>query len=381
MGKRRKPVRKPNYQSLEQVQLDNKRKAASDPFMQGLLEEMPADRPLSGAYERLFNQAAELNRIDAELQAAGVPASEFKGFQRLQVPELEGDIPAPYVMQRPGGGGERRIHLVEEGGELYPIANNNPNAGDYLVTDFGKNVDLEGETKATEYIQDHILRLMGYDVQRGPKGKVDFYVTKDGERVGIDGQTSRVGWSPDVQAYAKMVPMDRPDGGYGYGYSPVRDRYNAMNTQANEMAIVRDIRRHLDNEMTGSKSLEEAVNNLVNAGFIRDDEWLQGKAFRQDYNEVLMPVLNARDHRNNARFDDNAIAPDEILKYDMDEVSAYVRGIKDRRDLQIVPNAGNNRSGELRGQIKAAVPSSMIEDVVGGYPYAAQMLRTLPYKK
>ena len=172
MGKRRKPARKPNYQSLEEINSSNLRMSGDE--LVKFMNEVP-ERELGPVYDGLMDKVAALNAIDNELMAAGVPASEFRGLQRLQVPELKGGVPAPYV-DKSVPGIERRVHLTREDGELYPIANNNPQAGDYLVTEFGNKVNMEGENKATEYVQDHILRLMGYDPVRGPKGKVDFYI-------------------------------------------------------------------------------------------------------------------------------------------------------------------------------------------------------------
>ena len=170
MGKRRKPSRKPNYQSLEEIKVDNMRMAGDE---LALLMEPRPKKELGPVYERLITQIEAANNIDNALMEAGVPASEFKGMKRLEVPQLKGGVPAPYV-DNSVPGLERRIHLMRAHGELIPVTNSNPQAGKYLVTEFGKNVNMEGEDKATEYVQDHILRLMGFDPVRGPKGKRRF---------------------------------------------------------------------------------------------------------------------------------------------------------------------------------------------------------------
>ena len=64
-----------------------------------------------------------------------------------------------------------------------------------------------------------------------------------------------------------------------------------MNTQANEIAIVNDIADSLRGEMDGKTGLKRAINNLIEKGLIEKDQWLRGKAYRADYDAVLMPVL------------------------------------------------------------------------------------------
>ena len=153
---------------IERIDASEKAQAPAQPSKEGMrlagdginaLRGEIGEQELGPVYEALLDKAAEFNTIDSHLMSAGVPASQFSGMQRLQVPELQGDVPAPYI-DKSSPGVEKRIHLVrdEDNRELYPIGNNNPEAGEFLVTEFGKDVNMEGQTKASEYVQDHILR-------------------------------------------------------------------------------------------------------------------------------------------------------------------------------------------------------------------------------
>jgi hypothetical protein len=215
---------------------------------------------------------------------------------------------------------------------------------------------------------------MGDNPTRGPKGKVDFYVERDGKRIGIDGQTSRVGWNPSVQAYAKVIPTQRERGGYGSGYAK-----DGRNTAQNEMAIVNDIRSSLESEMTGRTGLKQAVNNLIRDGGIKKDTYLRGKVYRDNYDEVIMPVLNAQDHYANRASDVHAIAPDKVVGYSMSDVRNKVDNITDPSKLKIVHNAGWSRKDEARGQVSVDVPRGVVKDVVKEHPLVAQILRNLQY--
>ncbi len=379
MGKRRKPVRKPNYQSLDEAKLEGMRMASDE--MRYLTEEIPG-RELGPAYERLLDITDKMNQRDQMFIDAGVPASEFRGFQQLQVPQLSNGVPAPYVDKVSKPGVERRVHTIEgqnpitEQVELLPMTNDN--TGGALVTEFGKNVDMEGQDKASEYVQDHILRLMGFNPQRGPIGKVDFFVEKNGQRVGIDGQAQEAGRNPVVEAFTKVIPTNRPRGGYGEGYAPKPMNQNrGTNTIGNERAIRNDVINSLKNAMDEGRTFDQAMNFLVDRGHFVDDRNIAGKLYKADYDAVLMPMQNQTQHRANAKYDDIAIAPDSVVMYNIADVRDHVKNIRDPRQIRDAYNAGNNRRGEARVKLRADVPQQYVQDIVQTNPYVAQILRTL----
>ena len=152
-----------------------------------------------------------------------------------------------------------------------------------------------------------------------------------------------------------------------------------MNTAENEAAIVNDIAASLKGEMDGRTGLKRAINNLIQSGMIENDPWLRGKAYRSDYDAVLMPVLEPRAHMANARLDDTSIAPEKVVSYKMSDAREAVDNIRNPDVLKIVANAGWSRKDELRGQISVDLPRGVVKDVTREHPYVQQILRQLPY--
>jgi hypothetical protein len=318
--------------------------------------------------------------IEEEFYQAGVPSQSIRALQDIEL--LSNGVPAPYVDKTSKPGIERRVHTIEgmnpitETPELLPMVNDN--TGGALVTEFGKNVNMEGQDKASEYVQDHILRLMGFNPQRGPVGKVDFFVEKNGQRVGIDGQTQEAGRQPVVEAFTKVIPTNRPRGGYGEGYAPKQINQNrGTNTLANERAIRRDVRSSLGNAMNEGRTFDQAMRFLVDRGHFVDDRNIAGKLYKADYDAVLMPMQNQAQHRANARHDDIAIAPDSVVMYNINDVRDHVKNIRNPRQIRDAYNAGNNGRGEARVKLRADVPQQYVQDIVETNPYVAQILRTL----
>ncbi len=381
---------------IKRIDASEQNKASAQPSEKGMrlagdginaLRGEIGEQELGPAYEALLDKAAEFNTIDSHLMSAGVPASQFSGMQRLQVPELQGNVPAPYI-DKSSPGVEKRIHLVrdEDNRELYPIGNNNPEAGEFLVTEFGKDVNMEGQTKASEYVQDHILRLMGDDPKRGKHAGVDFVVERDGKTIGIDGQTQLEGKPPVVEAFTKVMPNNRAGvggdgGGYGYGYA--RD---GNNTKANEIAIKNDVGASLNNAMKEGRTFDEAMQFLMNDGYIADardrhgNGVVAGKLYKSDYDEVLMPIQNAQQHIANARQDRVAIAPEGVVSYNIHDIKDDVKGITNPREILKAYNAGFSGRDQARVKLRAEVPSRHVHDVVAEHPYVGQMLRQLQYK-
>ena len=63
----------------------------------------------------------------------------------------------------------------------------------------------------------------------------------------------------------------------------------------------------------------------------------------------------------------------------MSDAREAVNNIRNPERLNIVPNAGEKRRGELRGQISVELPRGVVKDVTVQHPFVQQILRKLPY--
>lgn len=378
--------RKRNYQSLDELaqsqglaEVQPEKRMAGDKVLAELFEEKSEeDRQV----KYLAEQLGRFADIDAKFERAGVPHQVVTDLQEIR--QLSNGVPAPYVTEG-NSGNERRVHTkVAKNpytGEMEIVPFDNVRTGEALVTEFGKNVDLEGETKASEYVQDHILRLAGMNPVRGPVGRVDFQVNSGQNVVGIDGQAQQAGRPPVVELFAKVIPLNRPSGGYGYGYARnQRNRYGT-NTQQNVDAIKRTVNRMIQSKLNQGVGIKSAVDELISEGKIKNDRNILGKAFKSDYDKVLMPMQNERQHVANRKAKDTiAIAPDSVMAYDLNDIREDIANITNRSDLEVAYNAGDtNRRADKQARVKirAKVPQDKITDVVESSPYVAQILREL----
>lgn len=376
--------RKKNYQSLDQIieqnevdSVDTKTRMAGDQVIADLLsEKIEEDKQIN----YLAQQLGRFGEIDASFERAGVPHQEVTALQVIR--KLANGVPAPFI-GKASNGNERRVHtqVVKNPftGEMEIAPFNNVRTGEALVTEFGRNVNLEGEDKASEYVQDHILRLMGYNPRRGPKGKIDFLVEKGDQTIGIDGQVQQAGRDPNVELFAKVIPSDRPKGGYGYGYANKGD-----NTRANEEAIKSKVRMLISNKLKSGIGIKNAMNELMNEGLIKRDRNIDGKLYKDNYDKVLMPIQNARQNIQNRNVGDKiAIAPDKVLGYDLNEIKEGIDNITDNKQIQYAYNAGDTRpqaDHQARVKVRAGVPQQFVQDIVEHNPYVAQILKTLNYQ-
>lgn len=343
-----------------------------------LLSEKMPEKELGSAYEHAVDMARYFNEVDNDLIGAGVPASEFRGLQQLQVPTLRNGVPAPYV-DKSTPGIERRIHTAfDDRGEIGGFYGNNG----VLVTEFGDSrtapVNLEGNKHASEYVQNHILQLMGEDVipanmvnQQG----IDFQVRRGDKIVGIDGQIKKQGEGMPVQIYTKLIPEGGNYGRYGEGagYHGVRD----------------DVRALVKAEMSTGKDVISAVESLVGKGVLPNDEYRIGKALKKDqgYEEVIMPEYSKVDAARNRADDAISMPPMGVEQYNLQDTLPAIRKLTerdvsnrpgDRKALRFKPNAGHGRNGDNRAQIDADLSGTgLARDVVSQYPYVAQILDRL----
>lgn len=349
-----------------------------DDLLGEIRDEVTAERQQN---KYLAQQLGRFADIDASFERAGVPQQLVTSLQ--EIGKLANGVPAPYV-GRAANGNERRVHTKVAPnpytGEMEIVPFENARTGEALVTEFGKNVDLEGETKASEYIQDHILRLAGMNPQRGPLGKVDFVVGTGGNTIGIDGQAQQTGRDPVVELFTKVIPLNREPGGYGYGYPKNRWNPNGTNTQSNVSAIKSTVNRLIKQKLEQGIGIKDAVDQLIQEGKIKNDRNILGKLYKADYDKVLMPMQNERQHVANRKARDTiAIAPDAVLSYDLNEIREDINRITDRGDIELAYNAGDpqSRDRQARMKVRAKVPQDRIVDVVERSPYVAQILRQL----
>ena len=373
----RAPVVKSNKLNDEQTRM------AGDAILKDLFEEAAEEKRQT---QYLAKQLGRFADIDAKFERAGVPHQVVEDLQESR--QLNNGVPAPFIDTTSKPGIERRVHTEIKvnpfTGENEIVAFNNPSTNEALVTEFGRNVNMEGQDKASEYVQDHILKLMGFKPERGPKGKVDFYIEQNGKRIGVDGQAIGEGQPAVVEAFTKVMPNNRAGrfkdgGGYGYGYAPNRRNPNGKNTPENVSAIKRDVKKSLKNAMNEGRTFDEAMEFLVRDGYIADDRNIKGKLYKSDYDKVLMPIQNQRQHIQNAQQDRIAIAPEGVVSYNIDEIKDYVKGITNPNDVLAAYNAANDGQGKARVKLRAEVPSEYITDVVANNPYVAQILNKLPY--
>ena len=107
---------------------------------------------------------------------------------------------------------------------------------------------------------------------------------------------------------------------------------------------------------------------------------MAGKLYKADYDGVLMPMQNQKQHVLNARRDDIAIAPDDVLFYGMADVKDAVKNIRNPKRIKDVYNAGNDQRGEARVKLRANVPQQYVHNVVKEHPMVGQVLRNLQYQ-
>jgi hypothetical protein len=404
MGKRRKPTRKPNYQSLDDIKLDGMRMASDE--MRYLTEEMPT-RELGPAYERLLDITDKMNQRDQMFIDAGVPASEFRGFQQLQVPQLKNGVPAPYIDTVTKPGLERRVHtqVVQNpktgGNEITPISN--PETKKALVTEFGdgrdgsiddlnipRNPNKVGD-RASELLGKHIMWLKGDKDARIVVGENDYARPDlDVNGQGIDVHTLRTGVHNNVveiQVNTGVNPRIAPRGNQ-------------------EIAVKQMI---VDRMKNGENMFEaiESLKNMERGGLepIRAPEWAPdagadrspGKLVKEGYDGLVAPLFDWKEARENVatkagrggrplqknQQDKQVLKPHKIFEVDLHELRDTIdkmSPLEQSKVMNITPNQGNGGDGMHRSRINVNMPANSPGIVdISEQGYVAQLLRNLKY--
>lgn len=407
MGKRRRPSRKPNYQALEDIKVDNMRMAGDD---LALLMEPRVERPLGPAYERLLEITEGFNKRDQKLIDAGVPSSEFQGMRQLQVPALSNGVPAPYIDTVTKPGLERRVHtgVIQNpltGGREIAAFPHPERPGQALVTEFGdgKSGNIDGLNvpgvprtyqerrevgdRASEYLGKRIAWLQG---DRGAKliNSTDFSVPdmqmSDGR--GVDVHTLRTG------AHNGVVEIQ-------------------VNTGVNPTGSIRPgmrqeeaIKQMIISKMRDGYSLPQALTALKQARgsgltpiTYQGRDASTGKLYKDNYDGLISPLfdrnealLNVYDFigKGNKRLpsrmqDKTVIKPEKIYSVDLKQLRQPIENMSPReveRSIRLSSNRGNAGGGMQRTRINMNVPVTTpgVTDI-SQEGYVAQLLKQLTY--
>lgn len=322
----------------------------------------------------LAEQLARYARQDYALERAGVP---HQAIGALLDDKMANGSPMPYVDTTSKPGVERRVHMGEAINkrtnelEVVPFMDGQ----EVLVSEFGdgRKGQIDGFTpsqseKATEYVAERILKLMGKAPVRGPHKGVDFQIPEEGMK-GIDAQIQR---GPDVtqtQLYTYLRPS-----GKEYDVSPQGGR-----------GVVSEVNSMIKNAPNANTSnIVDVVEGLANNREFNDYHGNRfGKALKDDYNEVLMPEYSVEfANKNQAAYDSITHPPEAIRLVDLSKSLEGITGMSakeaiDSGEARVSWNLGNNRTGPTRARININTPREAVSDVVSQYPLTAQMLRTL----
>ena len=244
-----------------------------------------------------------------------------------------------------------------------------------LVSEFGdgRRGNIDGftpsrEEKATEYVAERILKLMGKDIVRGPHKGVDFQVPSENMK-GIDAQIQRGPGLTQTQLYTMLRPSGKnypvsPQGGYSVKRDVEDMIVNAKNAGASNIVDVIET-------MANNREFNDRYGNRF------------GKALKSDYDEVLMPEYSVEfANRNSAAYDSITEAPNAIRLVDLTKALSDINNMSARQaidsgEARVSWNMGNNRKGPMRARVNVNTPQEAVSDVVKQYPLTAQMLKTL----
>lgn len=317
---------------------------------------------------------------DRMFERAGVPVDVAPTITDT-VGRMSNGVPMPFVDKSSKQGVERRVHTRFEKNpytdefEIAPFVD--VDTGGALVSEFGDsrvaNIDnFTGQRgdKATEYVAERVLKLMGLAPRRGPFAGVDFQVDMGGKQVGIDAQIQRGDGPLQTQLYTYLRPQDKnyevsKDGGF---------------------AVANDMRSMIRNAPNASTSnLVDVIESMADNGQLNDKHNNRfGKALKDDYDYAVMPQYDiAYANRNQKANDTITEAPNSIafvdLKKALSDISQVSAKEAIKRDGQarVSWNMGNNKQGPMRARINIQTPDDAVRDAVASRPYAAQMLKEL----
>ena len=308
----------------------------------------------------LQDAAVYLNRqydIEDQFVGAGLTPAQARMVEGLEQLGNKG-VPRPARVAIPGG--ELRVHTTYGTNpltgqqEILPYLD--PGTGAVLTTNYGDSrnggIDLAGYSKASEYVQDRAMRLMGLDPRPNNRGRVtavDFVV--DGK--GVDGEVRE-----DFEAQNRNIPVQ------------LYTKTTTPETKGQDKRTVASaVYRALQNEMkqSGGNAIS-ATERLYERGALSDA--IEGKLFKDEIDSLLMTTLKSEDAKlNKAAKDKIAIAPTAVHQVDMNAAYDYIKDMSTRETLsgrgptarlQVRANDGdpNSRNREGRGRIYIRVPEN-----------------------
>lgn len=414
MGKRRKPVRKPNYEDIGKV----KQRMSGEAIPEGLdslladirfddqLHDIESDalrylrqrRPeLIALAEnpKAFEQAAYLsNNSKNPIQAA------LKAESMLdELGELQGNVPMPIQRSRQGGGEYRthtqyRIDPVTQQRVIAPVYDIH-SLGEALKSTVGVHkLDLgyDKNKQADEVIAEYALKLMHPEVENMPfktydrrTGKqhfpADFKVTtQGGERRNIDSQQGTLD--------SEVIPMQTHTQVAGVDLSGYPS--SVAHTQ-----------KLIEKQLAKSGNVIDAVDDLADAGKLASElATKSGKIIKGDlsrqmelddrYHELIMPDYSesVRFGRPRAEQPRNVVtAPDDFTGVNLGLAARAIKqnlgGLPD-----VVPNAGGDGKGRFNHKVNVDLRrdtkvngESVFTDLTEVHPLIQQLLSHEEMKK
>ena len=315
--------------------------------------------------------------IEDQFQSAGLTPDQARAVEDLV--EISGrGVPTAFI-HSPSVGVEQRVHTrygtnpVTGTQEIVPYLNKG--TGEVLVTNYGdsrtSDIDLGGYYKASEYVQDRAMRLMGTDPQRNNSKRVtdvDFIV--DGS--GVDGEI-REGF----EASQGNIPVQL------YTLTTTPDT-KGMDKRTVASAVDNVIRGEL--RKRGGNPIE-ATERAYKDGSLRDA--VPGKLSKtKEIPRLLMTTLDSESAiRNKNAKDKISIAPQEVRVVNMGAAREYVENMSPEQALhgygrqsvlQVRPNDGDpsSRNREGRGRVYVRVPQNapgVSYDAAERFPEVAQL--------
>ena len=356
------------------------------PLMRGMRGETAFEKKLNSLNDRLQQFKAN----DEALIAAGVkPSSMPGGLKRLQTGTLQGGVPGPYIKGSPDN--ETRVLLDrDETGELIPID---------TIT-FGQHKQLPGgHTKASEYLGEKILRLMGMEpelLNSKASHYADLIDKKSGKRIDVEikdndpGQHSGAVFA--LQVYTYLFPLD---GKY-------REPYQ----------IRADVERNVNNYASfNNVNMIDAVEALVQQGVLGPSEsrFRIGKALKSDprlasseaarMDSIIMPGYTRETNQIGVTGGNEGslvTAPTSIQEINLPLALEYVKqqkgDLEPRKKLRTRDSRGDEQmqeeDGHLRARLYMDIPNDatingkqIADNVLDIHPLTQQLLARSELKK
>lgn len=332
---------------------------------------------LSPAYERLLDRFEQFNKNDQALIDAGVkPSSMPSGMQRLQTGTLRGGVPGPYIKGSPDN--ETRVLLDrDETGELIPID---------TIT-FGQHKKLPGgHTKASEYLGEKILRLMGMEPEL-LNSKASYYADlidkKSGKRIDVEIKDNdprqHSGSVFPQQVYTNLFPLD------GRNRKPYQIRAD-VERMVNTYATFHNV------------NMIEAVEALVKKGELgpSDQRYRVGKALKSDpriasseearMDSIIMPGYTRETNQvgvSGGNEGSLVTAPTSIQEINLPLALEYVKqqkgDLKPREKLRTRDSRGDEQMQDGEGHLRARLYMDIPNDAtIGGVQIADNVLDIHP---